>query len=157
MDPSEKQAGRRRKKVTKAEPVAASPVVPPAVVDPTARRQELLAKLHKRQVEARYSRGLDKVAAMATQSIKKMTGKYAAGTPNQGELKHLAEMEEALEDCGGNIELFCRRQGLDERVIPEIMKATELLKPRADGTTASNLDRVAADLVKSLRKGGFGT
>ena len=122
----------------------------PAV--PTPSREELLRRLHERQKSARSGgKGTAAVAADPTparKAVDKAIDNAMTMSPAQQ-----GKIEKLLEECGGDIGLFCEKYGVDRAYVPTLQKAIASITAGADAKEAiSAATAEVMTLTKDLRK-----
>ncbi len=131
------------------------PAVPPAPAQPS--REELLRRLHERQKTARgggkYSGGSgpgngggagnggEATGAGTRKTVERATENAMNMSPAQ-----MGRMEALLEECGGDIALFCKKSGVDSAFVPSLQKAVASITAGAD--TKSTISAAAAEVMK---------
>jgi hypothetical protein len=116
-------------------PAADIPVTLPALpVNPSAAapsRADLLEKLHQRRNVLRYG-AAGKQAVKTKKQAQELAARVATNTLTNDEAEKRAQLEETLRQCGGDINLFCQRSGLDPKFIPVIRDAMKDLEGGKD-------------------------
>ena len=149
-----------RKTKTKTKIAAAAPLPPPSgpienAASPQSKREELLKKCRAARQTAR-AKGLPPPRTKNTDAAAPAGGAGAAAAGNGGGLpipisdeerkeKELLDMNRELNEiCGGDIEEFLQRQGIDARAFPAIRNSVSRLE-KGEG-----LEKTLVDTMKAL-------
>jgi hypothetical protein len=120
---------------------------PEASSTPAVPREELLRRLHERQKSARGGGGAAATPLTGHKAVERATQAAMNMSPAQ-----LAKMEALLEECDGNIALFCQKSGVDAAFLPSIQKAVESMSAGMDQKTAiSTAAAEVVELAKNMR------
>lgn len=111
----------------------------PDTSTPAVPREELLRRLHERQKLGRGGGGIP-ASVPGSKAVERATQAALSMSPVQ-----LKKMEALLEECGGNIALFCERSGVDAAFLPSIEKAVKSISSGTDQKTA--ISTAAAEVV----------
>ena len=141
-----------RKRIATA--TAATPCMAPEA------RAALLAKLHARKAEARagVAHGVGDLSKTAADpmvhNVCKLSKRLSEGVISADECANIRRLQSLYEECGCDMEEMFKRVGVDEAVMPDIMRAMEQLQTsNASGSTA--LRSAATDVVVALAAKGL--
>lgn len=110
-------------------------------------REELLRRLHERQKSARGGSTAAAASVPGHKAVERATQAAMNMSPAQ-----LAKMEALLEECGGDIALFCQKSGVDVAFLPSIQKAVASISAGTDQKTAiSTAAAEVVELAKNMR------
>ena len=119
-------------------------------------REELLKRCRARAAEARAGGFKPETAAIdpIVQNVCKLSKRLSQGVISQDEVSNLRKLQTLYEECGYNMEELLKRVGLDEAVLPDVLRAMETLQTsNASGSTA--LRSAATDVVTTLAAKGL--
>ena len=112
-------------------PAADMPMLPVNPTPAALSRDELLDKLHQKRNILRYG-AAGKQTVKTKKQAQELAARVATNTLTNDEAEKRAELEETLRQCGGDINLFCQRSGLDAKFIPVIRDAMKDLEGGKD-------------------------
>jgi hypothetical protein len=128
------------------DPALPAPLLPQPPSEPISERAENLQRLRS-AIASKRTLSRSAKTTLAVSAGKKLVEAYKNNTLTKNQVEQLASMEEELNDkCGGDVELFCVRNGIDLRAIPAIKEALA----RVEKGSTSAMIPALNDAAKSI-------
>ena len=125
-------------------PVVSSPV---AAAPPS--REELLDRLRAKRISLRNP-GCQPKQVKSKKKTKNTIERMANDVLTDDEARKRAELEKLMEECNGDINMFCRRSGINQSFVPAIKNAVKAIGEGCDAKDA--IATAATAVLDAARK-----